>query len=228
MRLWYSVKSAMVIWLLFYFVCPSPGETKKKDTDSASSTSLSRILNKFQTLWDQTQSYQARFHQVIYSKALGTRDEVVGMLRVRKPDRLRWEGEDGNTEILNGKKLTVIQKNRRTGGNSVDIYKDVSKQMDTKGLSFLVGNAKLRDLYHCVLGEEKGQMVEVKLKPKGTASETYIAKINKESYVLASLTTDTIDTRIVLNLLEIKRGIQLEDKLFDYRPLDSDIVRINP
>lgn len=218
----------MTVFVILTLIGSSSPLPAKKKSSEPKAVALHELLNKFQTMWDATKSYQTRFKQVTYAKTVGTRDELMGTLYVKKPDKLRWESDDGNVEIVNGKKLTSLQKNRRTQAVTVDIFNDISKRMDTKALYFLAGATKLRDLYDCSLGDENKNIVEVNLKPKDKSPESYVATINKTSYLLSSLTTESVDTRTVLEFVEIKTGVVLPDTLFDYRRSGKDIVHINP
>lgn len=192
---------------------------------------LDDILTKVQKAWDETASYQCQFVQQVTSKALGTKDDSEGVISVLKPNRLRWEVPgDGSVQILNGKKFTSLRKNRRRGTTTVDIYQDASKSVDTKALQFLSGHVRFRELYEITLLSETDKKVELKFTPKGDASESYIAEIDKASYFLVSLTTESLEStvrtefRCPSNLRDSKANPKLEQSLFEYKPGSKDVI----
>jgi outer membrane lipoprotein-sorting protein len=197
------------------------------DKPSKPSTDVTseQAIDKLQKNWDQTASYQADFKQVIFAKGIGTRDESSGTVYVVKPSKLRWETpETGSTEILNGNKLYLIQEKQRRKTREVDVFPDVSKAVDGNSLSFLAGKAKFRDRYNVELLSEDSKQAQVKLTPKKGDGETLIAEIDKASYVLRSLTSESVDTRVRIDFSNVKANAELDDKLFNFKPKSTDII----
>ena len=97
---------------------------------------------------------------------------------------------------MNGKKLVLVQENRRRKNRAIDIYSDLSKAVDTRPLRFLAGKAKFKDVYNIRLVSQNGTQFELKLVPKEDSSETLIAEIDKNSYFPRSLTTDSVDSKV--------------------------------
>ena len=110
----------------------------------------------------------------------------------------------------------------------VDIYKDVSKSIDLKSLAFLAGNALFKETYTSVLGAEGPETIELKLISKATPSESYLAEIDKKSYFLRALTTETADSKVRIDFLKTEINIQIGESLFEYRPKPKDVVHENP
>ncbi len=187
-----------------------------------------KTLDRLQKAWDAAETYEAAFHQTVFSKRLGTRDESSGTLSVVKPSKLRWDSKtDGTVQIMNANQLVVIAKNKRRGTTVVDVYKDLSKVMNSKPLSFLSGKAKFGDMYRVELLSETPAMAEMRFTPKTDSAETLVAEIDKESYLLRSLTSETVDSRVRTEFSGTKTNVKLEDKLFEYKPNASDIVHNN-
>jgi outer membrane lipoprotein-sorting protein len=210
---------ALVLSLLSGLTALSAASTKPAPLNSE------QAIDKLQKSWDQTTSYEADFKQVIFAKRLGTRDESSGKVYVVKPSKLRWETPDtGATEILNGNKLYLIQENLRRKTRVVDVFPDVSKAVDGNSLSFLAGKAKFRDRYNVDLLGEDDKKAEVKLTPKKGDGETLIAEIDKVSYVLRSLTSESVDTRVRIDFANVKANADLDDKLFNFKPKSTDII----
>jgi len=186
------------------------------------------LVEKLQTSWDEAKSYKAKFKQVLFYKRMGTREETVGTLYVAKPGKMRWESDtDGVIQIMNGKKLWVIKPNKRRGIQVVDVFSDLKKIMDPRPLSFLSGTGKLKDLYETELLKETGTLAEIKFFPKTAATDSLIAEIDKESYLLRSLTTDSSDSRARTEFTHTEVNPTLEEKLFEYKVLPTDVVHEN-
>ena len=186
-------------------------------------------LDSVQKTWDATKSYEALFSQVVFSKRLGTKDESKGNLSVVKPGKIRWESKtDGTLQIINGKKLIHIHTQRRRNTKIVEIYEDISRQIDTKSLSFLAGTTQFRKSYRVDIIKDSAKTLELKLVPKDQpGGETYIAEFDKSDYVLKSLTTETADSRVRVSFSDIKTNLELGNQLFDYKPDPKDVVHIN-
>jgi len=196
---------------------------------SQGATPLTDAVDRLQNSWDKTQTYQAQFKQVVYSKKLGTKDETRGTIFVAKPGKIRWEIPEQNLiQILNGSRMTQIKENKRRKKTVVDIFKDVSKSVDLKALGFLSGTASFKQSYTAVLGPEDTEKIELKLIPKSSPSETYLAEIDKKSYFLRALTTDTADSKVRIDFLKTEINASLETSLFEYQPKPKDIVHENP
>lgn len=186
---------------------------------------VTEVVGKLQKSWDNTKNYKANFKQVIFSKRMGTRDENTGVLYVIKPTKLRWESKtDGTLQILNGNRLINVTENKRRGNRVVDIFKDVKKVMDTSQLQFLSGKAKFEELYNIKLVAETAKQVELKLTPKGQTAETYVAEVDKTSYFLRSLTTENADSRVRIEFIDTKINVPMDDKLFTFTKLETDVV----
>ncbi len=192
-------------------------------------TPITAVIDSLQTHWNQTQNYKAEFKQVVYSKKLHTKDETIGTIFVLKPGKIRWEVPSQKTvQILNGNRLIYLKENRRRKTTVVDIYKDVSKSIDLKSLAFLAGNALFKETYTSVLGAEGPETIELKLISKAAPSESYLAEIDKKSYFLRALTTETADSKVRIDFLKTEINIQIGESLFEYRPKPKDVVHENP
>jgi outer membrane lipoprotein-sorting protein len=219
-----------VLLILVLAVNLSFAAAKKPIAKSKPSEALAvEYLKKLQEAWDKALTYQAKFKQVVLDKRLGTREEQEGTITVAKPDKLRWETpSDSGLQILNGKRLVNVHHNKRRGVNTVDIYADASKTVDAKSLKILAGSVRFDEIYTPKLIKDGPKKAELKLIPKGDASETLIAEIDKQSYLLRALITDSADSRVVVEFVETKLNPELEGSLFEFKPGEKDIVHNNP
>ncbi len=183
------------------------------------------ILKKFQTSWDETKKYSAAFKQTVTSKTLGSKEESEGSLDVVKPGKLRWNSNsDMSSQILNGKKFMSLRLNARKKTRSVEIYKDVSAMVDMKALDFLADGVQFAKVYKLELLSQTPEIIKLKLTPKEKRPEFYIAEIDKKSYVLSSLTTETPDSTVKMVFTGIQVNPQIDEKIFEYEPNPTDVV----
>ncbi len=208
---------------------PKPkAETKAKEETPKVAGLVGPLVEKLQSSWDEAKSYKAKFKQVIFYKSMGTREETVGTLYVAKPGKMRWESDtDGVVQIMNGQKLWVIKPNKRRGFQTVDVFSDLKKIMDPRPLAFLSGTGKFKELYETELLSETGKLAEIKFFPRTAASDSLIAEIDKESYLLRSLTTNSSDSRARTEFTQTEVNPSLEEKLFEYKILPTDVVHEN-
>jgi len=207
----------------------SETKTKTKTTPKPKAQTPEMVVNltlaKIQKVWDKARTYQADFNQTVISKTLGARDESRGKLYILKPSKLRWQSTtDGSAQIMNGKRLTHIQPNAQRGRTVVDIYKDFSKNVDAKFYDFLAGNIKLKNHYNAKLLDSKGNIIRLRLTPKKVGDQTYIAEVDKKSYLLVALITDSADTRTLMRFSNIKINIPVKAELFEYKKKKEHII----
>lgn len=209
--------------LLFILISWFPAVAAKPVAKPDPKTS---ILDALQKRWDETKTYEAKFKQKVTAKQLGTEDESEGTVSVSKPNRLRWvSSTDNSIQILNGNKLTNIRENKRRETTEVDIYANAGKAVDSKLLKFLSGKAKFKTLYQYEVTSETPEIATVKFVGKAGDGETLIAEIDRKSYLLRSLTSDSSDNLVRIEFSDIRTNVKLDKKLFEYQPKKSDVVR---
>lgn len=186
---------------------------------------LDTVLEKIQSVWDKTKSFKAPFKQNVESKLMGSQEVTEGLITVVKPDRFRWESKtDGTIQIIKKKQLTFVQPKAQRGRTVVDIYADFAKKADARVLDFLAGNVQIKKLYKPKLLDEKANFIRLELTPLGKSEETYIAEIDKKSYLLHALTYETEETKTRLEFRDPTTNEKVDDALFEYKPSKEDIV----
>lgn len=186
---------------------------------------LETVLQEVQSVWDKTKTFKAPFQQSVESKLMGTTEQSEGLILVVKPDRFRWESKtDGTIQIINKKILTLVQPKAQRGRTVVDIYPDFAKKADARVLDFLAGNVQIKKLYKPKLLDQKGNFIRLELVPLGKKEETYIAEIDKKSYLLHALSYETEETKTRLEFQNPRANETIDEKLFEYTPGKEDIV----
>jgi outer membrane lipoprotein-sorting protein len=205
---------------LFLFLSSTSGFSAGAPTDT--------LINSIQVAWDKISSYEAEFHQTVTSKGLGTREETQGTLQVQKPLKLRWETPAQNSiQILNGSQLWQIRKSKRRKTTQVDHYRDISKLVDARSLSFLSGKISIKKSYKYKILADSPKSVLLALTPLSGGLETYLAEILKPSYSLGALKIESpeSETRIVFS--NVRANVSLPESLFQYEPGPQDVVQNN-
>lgn len=224
---------SFVLCLAFSVACLASPEPKPDPATAAppatkptpAKPKIDELLDHVQVAWKDVKTYQSPFHQTVRSKALKTEEKAAGTLTLMKPDRFRWESTtDGTLQIISGNRLTQVQPKAQRDKNVVDIYKDVSKRFDPRLLQLLAGTIDLREHYKPRLGKQSKKTQEIVLAPKRKGEETYIAEIDRESYLLVALAFETEDTRTRLELTKPVINTDLDAKLFEYAVSSNDIV----
>jgi len=221
-----------MLWLFSFFFlfnvnASTPNKVlKPKKTVISKPDQLKEALDKLQKTWDATRSYQTQFKQKVTSKLSKSTDVVEGTLSVMKPGKLRWEEVGtGNLQILNGKEVYLIQPNPIRKSRTVDIYTDVNKMLAQRALSFLTGEGKFETFYNVSLVTQAKDQLSLKFIPKDTkAQETLVAEIDKNSYFLRSLSSETVDSKVQLEFSTIRMNVALDETLFSYVPEPNDVV----
>lgn len=217
---------ALFVWFLLAPLALAAPKTKasKPKMDPAAAEAA---LAKLQASWDETRSYQADFTQSVHSKAIILEEEPVqGTLSVIKPNQLKWEDKTTHvTQLLNGNEYWEITENPRRKSRSVTHRPDVSRSLAKTSLAILVGRGKFQDFYKVKLKSENAKEAVLEMVPKTDSNETLIAKIDKNGYVLRSLTTESQDSRVVVEFKNTQRNPELPETLFQYEKQPNDVFQ---
>ncbi len=208
--------------LLSFFLLLLPLSFAKPVTDGKEFAAVERL----QASLAQTTSYEAAFTQTVHSKGMGPEDPSTGTLSVIKPDKLRWEDRTTLvTQILNGDEYWELTENKRRKSRTVTYQKGVRKHLSRTSFSVLSGSGKFQDFYRVKLVSESPTEAVLELVAKALPHESLIAKIDKNGYVLRSLTTETPDSKVVLEFSQVRRNPRFEPERFRYVKQDGDVFQ---
>ena len=215
----------MLKCLVYLLICglafSAPKRHKKRLATPITPSSLTAEIEE---AWAKTLSYQTSFKQTVGSKRLKTTDETTGVLYVAKPGRLRWEGSDGVTQILNGNKVILIKTSKRRKTRTIDIYENGSRDLDLRALSFLSMDGKFSNNYDLLVLDSSGPLIQMKLTPQSKVSDPYIAELDKSGYLLLALNIESSDSNVRIEFMDRKVNQPLAESLFDYVPEPDDLV----
>jgi outer membrane lipoprotein-sorting protein len=211
-----------MMYLLALSLFLAPPSFAKPAPDSKETAAVERL----QASLAQTASYEADFTQTVHSKGMGPEDPSSGTLSVIKPDMLRWEDRTSSvTQILNGDEYWELTENKRRKSRTVTYQKGVRKHLAQTSFAVLSGSGKFQDFYKVKLLSESPTEAQLQLIAKAPPHESLIAKIDKNGYVLRSLTTETPDSKVVLEFSQIRRNPRFEPERFRYVKQDGDVFQ---
>lgn len=195
-------------------------------TSSASADALKDVLARLQTRYETTRTLAADFRQTIESPTLAAPLESKGTVAFEKPNRMRWEYEAPDRQLIVG------------DGTVLWIYQPEDKQaikaplgevfQATTPVSFLAGLGHIdRDFTVTIEREEKEHWV-LRLEPKEEKRlGTLVLVVRKsDAGVDEARVTDSLGTTTRLLLSGEKRNLDLDPKLFRFTPPPGvDVVK---
>jgi outer membrane lipoprotein carrier protein len=195
-------------------------------TSSAAGDVLKDALARLQTRYETTRTLSADFHQTIESPTLATPLESKGTVAFEKPNRMRWEYEAPDPQLIVG------------DGTTLWIYQPDDKQaikaplgevfQATTPVSFLAGLGHVDRDFTATLEREEPERWVLRLEPKVEKRlGTLVLVVRKaDAGVDEARITDSLGTTTRLRLSGEKRNVDLDPKLFRFTPPPGvDVVK---
>jgi len=195
-------------------------------TAPASADALKDALARLQARYETTRTLAADFRQTIESPTLATPLESKGTVAFEKPNRMRWEYEAPDRQLIVG------------DGTILWIYQPEDKQaikaplgemfQATTPVSFLAGLGHLDRDFNATLEREEKERWVLRLMPKTEKSiGTLVLVVRKsDAGVDEARVTDSLGTTTKLVLSGEKRNVDLDPKLFRFTPPPGvDVVK---
>ena len=195
-------------------------------TSSAAGDVLKDALARLQTRYETTRTLSADFHQTIESPTLATPLESKGTVAFEKPNRMRWEYEAPDPQLIVG------------DGTTLWIYQPDDKQaikaplgevfQATTPVSFLAGLGHVDRDFTATLEREEPERWVLRLVPKQDKRlGTLVLVVRKsDAGVDEARVTDSLGTTTRLRLSGEKRNVDLDPKLFRFTPPPGvDVVK---
>jgi len=187
---------------------------------------LHQALAKLQERYDSTRTLTADFKQSVESPTLAGAIESHGTLAFQKPNRMRWDYQPPDPQVVVG------------DGETLWIYQPDEKQVIKAPLgeafkastpvTFLAGLGRLdRDFTPSLVADEKDRWV-LKLVPKkdqGIGTLTLLVR-KADASVEEARVTDPLGTTTRLALSGEKRNVDLDAALFRFTPPSGvDVIK---
>jgi len=193
---------------------------------SACADALKDALARLQARYETTRTLAADFRQTIESPTLATPLESKGTMAFEKPNRMRWEYEAPDPQLIVG------------DGAILWIYQPEDKQaikaplgemfQTTTPVSFLAGLGHIDRDFTATLERDEPQRWVLRLVPKTEKSlGTLVLVVRKsDAGVDEARVTDSLGTTTRLLLSGEKRNVDLDPKLFRFTPPPGvDVVK---
>jgi outer membrane lipoprotein carrier protein len=195
-------------------------------TSPASADALKDALSRLQARYEGTRTLAADFRQTIESPTLAAPLESKGTVAFEKPNRMRWEYEAPDRQLIVG------------DGEILWIYQPEDKQaikaplgqmfQATTPVSFLAGLGHLDRDFNATLERDEGERWVLRLVPKTEKSlGTLMLVVRKsDAGVDEARVTDSLGTTTKLVLSKEKRNVDLDPNLFRFTPPPGvDVVK---
>ena len=201
----------MRIWIFFALISiPLWGAVPKTNPQIAA----------FLEAWGKTTSFEADFKQTITYPKIGETETNQGHVWIIKPGKLRWDEENRSqklSQILNGKKLTLItERVRNPGPRTIDVWKDGLSMIDKAAFGFLSEEKPLDKAYVLSIEKDSKNKLWLKLKTRTGNKDPLVAEISKSSYVLDALSTETPESKVEIVFSNIKTSEEIDSKVFEW------------
>ena len=195
-------------------------------TSPASADALKDALARLQARYETTRTISADFRQSIESPTLATPLQSKGTMAFEKPNRMRWEYEAPDKQLIIG------------DGTILWIYQPDDKQaikaplgemfQTTTPVSFLAGLGHIDRDFNATLDRDEAERWVLRLVPKKEKSiGTLVLVVRKsDAGVDEARVTDSLGTTTRLVLSGEKRNVDLDPKLFRFTPPPGvDVVK---
>lgn len=195
-------------------------------TSSAAPDALKDALARLQSRYETTRTLSADFRQTIESPTLATPLESKGTMAFEKPNRMRWEYEAPDPQLIVG------------DGDVLWIYQPEDKQaikaplgevfQATTPVSFLAGLGHLDRDFTATLERDEPERWVLRLVPKEEKRLGTLTLVVRKSDagVDEARVTDSLGTTTRLMLSGEKRNVDLDPKLFRFTPPPGvDVVK---
>jgi len=195
-------------------------------TSPASADALKDALARLQARYETTRTISADFRQSIESPTLATPLQSKGTMAFEKPNRMRWEYEAPDPQLIVG------------DGETLWIYQPEDKQaikaplgemfQTTTPVSFLAGLGHIDRDFNATLDRDEAERWVLRLVPKKEKSiGTLVLVVRKsDAGVDEARVTDSLGTTTRLVLSGEKRNVDLDPKLFRFTPPPGvDVVK---
>jgi len=194
---------------IFLSLCVLAGVSSPVLSKKAESDSLRRFFN-------EVQSYQAQFNQVVLDEALNTIQESSGTLWITRPNKFRWDYDKPFKQQIvgDGKKIWVYDQELR----QVTVRRMTGGLGDTPAL-LLAGRGRLDDSFKVKKLGMQGKLEWMQLMPKNKDGGFEDIRIGFESGKIRIL--EMIDgfgqtTRVTLH--RGKENVKIDAAKYNFKP----------
>ena len=174
---------------------------------------------RVQRFYEHAKNFSAHFAQTSTYPTFGNVKQASGKVYLAKPDRLRWEYDDGRLIVLDGKALW----NWNAEDKEATVHRGFGVSQVPAEFAFLFGKGTLLDRFAvrempAVQGLPEGETLElVPRKPSGDVQKLVLVS-GPDGQVKASVVTNSQGDVNQLVFSEVKVDGPLADSIFRFEP----------
>ena len=207
-----------LVCLALLLALPAFAEGTARPTPAPDAKAKAAAL-RVQRFYEHAKNFSARFAQTSTYPTFGNVKQASGKVYLAKPDRLRWEYDDGRLIVLDGKALW----NWNAEDKEATVHRGFGVSQVPAEFAFLFGKGTLLDRFAvrempAVQGLPEGETLElVPRKPSGDVQKLVLVS-GPDGQVKASVVTNSQGDVNQLVFSEVKVDGPLPDSLFRFEP----------
>jgi outer membrane lipoprotein carrier protein len=201
----------MVLALLLGVVFAAPTAAHHDDARA--------VAQRVQRFYQRASDFTARFEQTSTYPTFGNVKKASGKLFLEKPDRLRWEYDDGRLIVLDGKALWTWNKE----DEEVTVKRGFGASEVPPEFAFLFGKGTLLDRFSVQgiphpEGLPEGAAIELVPKKPSPEVQKLVLVAAPDGKVRASVVTNSQGDTNQLVFSDVHTDVKLDAGLFRFEP----------
>jgi outer membrane lipoprotein carrier protein len=177
------------------------------------------VALRVQRFYEHAKNFSARFAQTSTYPTFGNVKQAGGKVYLQKPDRLRWEYDDGRLIVLDGKALW----NWNAEDKEATVHRGFGVSQVPPEFAFLFGKGTLLDRFsvreaEAVPGLPQGETLELVPRKPSPDVQKLVLVAGPDGQVKASVVTNSQGDVNQLVFSEVKVDGQLVDSIFRFEP----------
>jgi outer membrane lipoprotein carrier protein len=204
--------------LALLLAIPAFAEGTPRPTPDPNAKAKAEAL-RVQRFYEHAKNFSARFAQTSTYPTFGNVKQAGGKVYLAKPDRLRWEYDDGRLIVLDGKALW----NWNPEDKEATVHRGFGASQVPPEFAFLFGKGALLDRFsvreaEAAPGLPQGETLELVPRKPSPDVQKLVLVAGPDGQVKASVVTNSQGDVNQLVFSEVKVDGQLVDSIFRFEP----------
>ena len=172
---------------------------------------VSEITSSIQARYEDIKTFCADFTQDNFSRALDETESVTGRVYFEKPGKMRWEYDNKEKIISDGKLIWLYQPDL---GQIIE--STVEGTTPNLAMDFLSGAGSLDEDFHIKIVSTHGMITRLALTPKKAMSnlKTLFIDVSKDFLLVKTIVIDPFDNKTTVTFSNIITDTTKKDKGF--------------
>jgi outer membrane lipoprotein carrier protein len=204
--------------LALLLAAPAFAEGTARPTPAPDAKAKAAAL-RVQRFYEHAKNFSARFAQTSTYPTFGNVKQASGKVYLQKPDRLRWEYDDGRLIVLDGKALWSWNAEDK----EATVHRGFGASQVPPEFAFLFGKGTLLDRFsvreaEAAPGLPQGETLECVPRKPSPDVQKLVLVAGPDGQVKASVVTNSQGDLNQLVFSEVKVDGQLADAIFRFEP----------